>query len=545
MRRNTRPPVIGLLLGALFALAACGTPIGYPFPARAGNADAQAARARLESTTDVTESDQPYIRAVPIDYAEPQRGGVSLRVAGAPLQQVIEGVARARGYGVTLVGPVRGATLVSVDVNNESFPRTARLVAFAAGYVAVVDERNRQVLIAEEATQYFRMPAPLAERTTAQFSVQGNPGFGSTSPSGGSPSGAPSGTGAGTSGAATGGAGNPGNGAGGISSGAPGGGSNSSISGSSIRSSEALIAALASIIGGNAANRIQYVPETALIAVRGNALQLRRAGDLMDAVTRESELQIEVEAAFVDVSLTRQFEFGIDWSRVIPTGRVLGTGSSVTLQSNGAASVSQPTLQATVSGNSVKSIINALESLTRVRVVASPSAITRNHMDVILYRGQQIPYLAEVDQQAVANVGTTTTARLGFVPEGTSLALRAAVVDANRIDLRIAPQQIQGVSFQTFNFGTNASITAPSYPLMQAFLSLLVEPGKTYVIGGLNLDTDTDNDQHVPGLAQVPLLDRLVTATSRNGERSQLVLLLTARILPPPLRLTSLVGESL
>jgi type II secretory pathway component GspD/PulD (secretin) len=520
-------------LAIVGALASCAAPVRYPGASeRPAAADAQALRGRMEATTRVAETSDPYIRAIPIDYAAPVRGGVSVHVSGAPLQQVIESVARPRGYAVSLIGTVRGSMPVSVELSNETFAGAARSVALAAGYVAVVDEHARQVMIADEATQYFRMPPPLAERTSSQFSVQGNPGFGAANPAA---TGMPANAGGATTAA----------GATAVATAPGSGGSNSSINGMSIRSSEALIAALASIIGGNAANRIQYVPETALVAVRGNALQLRRVADLMDAVTRESELQIEVEAAFVDVSLTRQFELGIDWSRVIPTGRLLGSGTSVALQVNGAAAVAAPTLQATVSGNSVKSIINALEALTRVRVVAAPSAIARNHMDVILYRGQQVPYLAEVDQQAVANVGTTTTARLGFVPEGTSLALRAAVVDANRIDLRIAPQQIQGVTFQTFSFGANASVTAPNFPLMQAFLSLLVEPGKTYVIGGLNLDRDNDADQHVPGLAGAPLLDRLVTTTTRAGERTQLVMLLTARILPPPPYVSSLVGESL
>ncbi|HUN92310.1 MAG TPA: hypothetical protein VMU33_09655 [Burkholderiaceae bacterium] len=524
-----------VVLTAATVLAGCGTPLRYPPLDGSAASDSRAVRSRLDAATRVEETTEPYIKATPIDYAEPARGDLTARFDGAPLLAALDGVASRRGYGVTLVGPVKGQTPVSVQVSNENFAGALRAIAMAAGYVAVVDERTRQVLVAEEATQYFRVPAPLAERSTSQFSVQGNPGFGAagggTNSSAGSTSAAnPAGT-------------SP------TSAGPPGamgtGGSNSSVSGSAIRSADALLAALASIIGGNAANRIQYVPETALVAIRGNALQLRRAADLMDAVTRESELQIEVNAAFVDVSLARQFALGIDWSRILPTGSVLGTGSTVNLQLNGAATVSTPTLQATVTGTSVRSIINALESYTRVRVVASPSAITRNHMDAILYRGQQVPYLAEVDQQAVANVGTTTAARVAFVPEGTSLALRAAVVDAGRIDLRIAPQQIQGVSFQTFTFGANASVTAPAFPLMQAYLSLLVEPGKTYVIGGLNLDRDNDVDQHVPGLGQVPLLERLMTATSRDGERTQLVLLLNARILPPPARTSSLVGESI
>lgn len=529
------------LLAMLGASAGCGTPGHYPPRSPPAADDRGAFRARVEPPSTVIETTEPYVKAVAIAYAEPQRHGVSLHTVDTPLQQVLESVAQQRGFGVTFVGAARGTGRVAVELRDEPFAAAIRLIALAAGYAAVVDERGHQILIAEEATYIFRVPAALAERTTAQYSVQANPGFGAASAAGSGASGAAPGVGA--SGTASSGATASGGGAGG---GAPGSvGSSTTISGSSIRSGDALIAALASIVGGNGANRIQFVPETALVSVRGNALQLRRVTDLMDAVSRESEQQIQVEAAFIDVSLTRQFQFGIDWQRVFSAGGLLGSGTPVALQLNGAAAVAQPTLQATVTGNSVKSVINALEGFTRVRVVAQPSVITRNHTDAILYRGRQRPYLAEVDQQAVANVGTSTAAHVGFVSEGTSVALRASVVDGNRIDLRIAPQQIQGVTFQTFTFGTNASVTAPDFPLAQAYLSLLVEPGRTYIIGGLDLDLDNDTDQHLPGLAGVPLLDRLLASTTQAGERTQLVLLLAARVLPGPARSSSLVGESL
>lgn len=521
---------------AAWLAAGCGAPVRYPPGGSAAAPDRAAVEARLAAPSTVTETTEPYVKAVAVAYAEPQRGGVSLRMADAPLQQVLESVARARGYGVTFVGTARGSRPVTVEVNNESFAAAMRLIALAAGYAAVVDEHARQVLVAEEATYIYRVPAALAERTTAQYAVQSNPGAGggsSSNPAGAGASGAPGAVGVAGSGAA---------GVAGVAGGL--GGSGTTISGASIRSGDALIASLASIVGGNGANRIQYVPETALVSVRGNALQLRRVSDLMDAVCRETEQQIQVEAAFIDVSLTRQFQFGIDWQRVL-SGGLLGGGTPVALQLNGAAAVAAPTLQASVTGGSVKSVINALEGLTRVRVVAQPNVITRNHGDAILYRGRQRPYLAEVDQQAVANVGTSTAAHVGFVSEGTSLALRASIVDGRRVDLRIAPQQIQGVTFQTFTFGTNASVTAPDFPLAQAYLSLIVEPGRTYLIGGLDLDRDSDTDRHVPGLAQVPLFDRLLTSTTRDGERTQLVLLLAAHILPGPARSSSLVGESL
>jgi type II secretory pathway component GspD/PulD (secretin) len=306
------------------------------------------------------------------------------------------------------------------------------------------------------------------------------------------------------------------------------------------------MAALTALVGGApaaAAGRVQYVPESALVAVRSNALGLRRAQDLMDEIARDSQQQVEVHAALVEVNLSRGLQYGIEWDRVIPTGRLLGAGSSMSLSLGGqGATVNVPP---NVTTQSVKAVITALQSLTDVRVIAQPSAITLNHMDAVLYRGRQVPYLAEVSTTTAANVGATSSARVAYVPEGTSIALRASVIDAQRVDLRIAPQQIQGITFRNFTFGANNTLQAPTFPLAQALLQLIVEQGRTYVIGGLNLETDQRDDSGVPGLADLPLFGPLFTATQRGTSRSQLVLLLTARILPAPAVVDSLIGASL
>ena len=472
----------------------------------------------------VRETDEPYISARVVDAAQPERAGIHAELAQAPLAQALQSIAQPRGYGLSFVGNARPQARVSIAIANLPFASAVREIALAAGLVAVIDERKQQVFIAEEATYLFRIPPYLLERQSTSFSIHSSPG----APTGGAP-GPATGAGSGSTGA---------------SCAQHAGGSSTVVQGSTVRSADSLLAALTAI-GGGSAQRVHLLPESALVQFRGNALQLRRARDLLDLVTREGQQQIEVETAFVEVSLTRQFQYGIDWQKVMSGIGALGTGTSVQLQASGAGIVASPTLQASVTGRSVKTVINVLDNLGGARVVARPSVVTRNHADAVLYRGRQVPYLAEVSQQAVANVGTSTGARVDFVPEGTSLALHAGIVDPSHVDLRLEPTQVQGVTFQQFSFGQGAVIQAPDYPLSQAHISLLVESGKTYVIGGLGLETGTDADQRLPGLSEVPWIGRLFTSTSRAGDKSQLVLLLTARILPGPSRVDSLAGESL
>jgi type II secretory pathway component GspD/PulD (secretin) len=530
-------PAQGTLLAAcasLGLLASCAPVLPPGFEGQLRTGLTEAARS-AQALAEVRETDEPFINARVVEYLEPGRNGVSVRLVQAPLGEALQAIARPRGFGVAFVGNARAQARVTIEVSNLAFAAAARELALAAGLVAVIDERRQQVLVAEEATYVFRLPPFLVERQRTNWSVQSNPGPASGGDAG---AGGP-GSFAGAGGASP---------AGGAVA-APGatrtGGTTTVVQGSAARSADALVAALNAIAGGPSGQRVQYLPESSLVQVRGNAVELRRARELLDLVIREGQQQVQVEAAFVEVSLTRQFQYGIDWQKVMSGIGALGTGTSIQLQAGGGASVSQPALQASFTGRSVRSVIQVLDSLGGARVVARPSVVTRNHADAVLYRGRQVPYLAEVNQQAVANVGTSTGARVDFVPEGTSLALRASVVDGAHVDLRLEPTQIQGVTFQQFSFGQNAMVQAPNYPLSQAHISLLVESGKTYVIGGLGLESTTSSEQGVPGASQLPVLRQMFTSSSHEGERTQLVLLLTAHILPGPGMVDSLVGESL
>jgi hypothetical protein len=233
---------------ALPLLCSCALALPPPSPrdlqAEVGEAAREARPEILPASAVVRETDEPYIHARVVEYLEPGRFGVSVKLAQASLGDALQAIARPRGYGVAFVGNARPAARVSIEVSNMAFASAVRELSLAAGLVAVVDERRQQVLVADEATYVFRLPPFLVERQRTNYSVQSNPGpaGGAEGSAAGGPAAPSSGTGASASPAA--------------SPASRTGGTSTVVQGSATRSADALIAALAAITGGPAAQRV-------------------------------------------------------------------------------------------------------------------------------------------------------------------------------------------------------------------------------------------------------------------------------------------------
>lgn len=475
------------------------------------------------STSTVVESDRPYVKAVAVEHRPAMRGGVSLKVTSAPLQSLLQTVAEQNGYDLAFIGKVDVSKKVTVSLTNQPFERAVKDMAFAAGYVAVVDHRYRKVSIAEEATYTFRIDPQSVEQRTDEYSTTSSPGAGG----GGSSS-------------------NDGSGSGGSSGGTPPLATSSQVKlgAPNTGGSEDFVGVINNMVGAvRGSNQVQYVKSTGMLTVRGNAAELRRVTDFVENFVRDSMIQVELEAAIVEVNLVDEFQYGIDWARVVPLSGVLSSGqASVSVSNRGL--VSNPSVTANITTNSVTSVIRALRERTNVNIVAEPRVTSLNHREGLYLRTVQRPYLPEVQQTSVPNAGVTVSGKVAYVPDGISFSFKPAVMTNNFVRARIMPVISTAENTVNFQLG-GATATAYIVPLSQSHLEVALEAGKTTIVGGLGLDRGSNLDSSVPGVGDIPLLGSLLTTKTRNGQKTQTVMLLTARIIPAPSNLNPIVAESL
>ncbi|TXF11588.1 type II secretion system protein GspD [Pelomicrobium methylotrophicum] len=467
--------------------------------------------------THVRVTNESYVAATPVEYAPPKKGSISIRAVDAPLSGIASAIAERGSYAIAFTQDVDMAARTSVDIVSASPEDALREAAFAAGYVAVVNEKERRATLARRATWTFKLPPRLLQNLTLNYSVSSNPSSqASASSAGATPAPTPFG--------AAPGADSSGQGGGAISA-------KFSVNATQRNPEGGFRQFLAGIAGGDV--EVQAMPETGFLSVRGTGEQLRRVDRFVREFIRDAAAQVEIEASLVEVSLTEQMQAGIDWSRIIPLGG-LGQGVQASVSITNAGVVSTPAVTATVTTASITSVVKALEKHAAVKVISRPRLLALNHSPAVVFDGEQIPYLGSVTSTVTGTSPTTqNSGSVSFAQDGVSLSFKPNILDAGRVEVTVVPVLSSVTSFETFDLGGGARLTAPRQPVRQAHLQVVAEAGKTVIIGGTRSARSSADRSGVPGAGVSPLT-ALLSGYDGLSSTKELVMLLRATIIPAP-----------
>ncbi len=487
----------------------------------------------------------PRLRRVPLAYmgadvVEFTPGGdtVSVETYGTPLLTALRSIAEPRGYGLVAAGPLN-EDKVSVRLRGVPFELAVRELAAAAGMAAVFDHRRHAIYVAREATYTYRLPVHLFETTAMDYMVSSS-GAG-TPPAGGAAGPGASGYGLatpppGSTGQATGGMGTVASGMP-ASTGSPVGTNGMRVLGRSSGAANSILTALREMAGRGA--QVSLIAETGLVSVRADGTTLKRVSGFMQTLMGDAARQVELKAALIEVTLGDELAWGIDWSRLLG-----GNGQAVQLGLATAASVTSPAFSAQVTSASIKSVIQALEGRTTVKVVAEPQLWMLNHQPGIVFNATQRPYLGSVSTAISGSGGLATSAgALSFVMDGVSLAFKPNILDHQHAEMTVIPVLSTAVNQQTFSPGPSTTLVGYDLPTTSSHLKVLLESGKTYIIGGNRFSTQSAARSGLPGTLEGPVSSILSGHDDKRSSR-ELVLLLHAMIAPAP-SLDPLIGEAL
>ncbi|WP_051989910.1 type II secretion system secretin GspD [Caulobacter sp. AP07] len=234
--------------------------------------------------------------------------------------------------------------------------------------------------------------------------------------------------------------------------------------------------------------------------------------------------QVMIEASIIEVSLTNDFRFGVDWSAVGDGGKL--TGNSI-YNEGGAIAPKFPGFSITYLGGDIDAAVNALGSRTTIDVVSAPKLITLDNHKARLQIGDQVPVIT----QTATNTTTSTPAIVSTVEyrdTGVILEVTPRISGDDRVVVDIA-QEVSGVA-KTVTSG----IDSPTIQQRKLASTLVLQDGAVVALGGLISHRRSDSDSGVPGLKDVKLLGNLFKSKNKEAARTELVVLLTVRIMRDP-----------
>jgi len=141
-----------------------------------------------------------------------------------------------------------------------------------------------------------------------------------------------------------------------------------------------------------------------------------------------------------------------------------------------------------------------------------------NHTASIAVGNQQPIQVGET-----ITIGGNVTSNVQYKDTGVSLTVTPSVNSGNMVTMDIN----QAVT----DVGEVDAATGQRAFLQRQFASkLAVRSGETIVLGGLIRDNTTTGNSGLPGLKDIPLVGSLFGATSSSSNRTELVVLITPRV---------------
>lgn len=287
--------------------------------------------------------------------------------------------------------------------------------------------------------------------------------------------------------------------------------------------------------------RITAVEENNQLLVMATPSQwstIQAAAQRLDKVP----LQVQVEARILEVSLTGKFKFGVQWylegligiNGDSPNGTQPGNLQEWALGGTAPIAPSGSFFYSFVNSE-MQVAINALESSGNTKTLSAPSLVVMNNQEASMNVGTQIPTVQTFYSPGLGNFGNNgnngsvggngfNSGRVSFRDTGIKLTVTPRVNPGGLVYL--------DVNAEVSNPGATPGPTG-NVPISQRMIQtqVAVQSGSTVLLGGLIKENEIESEQGVPWLSRIPLLGNLFGTTSHDRNRTELLILITPRVI--------------
>lgn len=305
--------------------------------------------------------------------------------------------------------------------------------------------------------------------------------------------------------------------------------------------------------GGNSSSRTaSYTTDSGvhIAAVDENNQLLVRARpgqwqEMLPVIQRLDKvpLQVQIETRVLEVDLTGQFSFGVQYylNGLIGSqpGSPPGVGNPYDHRQGAVGlggvqynpgGLTPDALFYSFAGKNFQVAIRGLEESGDTKILSEPSTVVLNNHETTIKVGDKIPvvqtYFAPGLGTGTGTGGTANGYNVGqvqYIDTGVLLDVTPRVNPGGLVYLDI--QQVVSKPTSQDQYG--------NYTIANRALStqVAVQNGQTVLLGGLIQQSAINANNGVPYLNRIPFLGRLFGTTSRNKDRTELIILITPHVI--------------
>jgi len=273
--------------------------------------------------------------------------------------------------------------------------------------------------------------------------------------------------------------------------------------------------------------------------------------NLMEAPAAPTQGQIVLQVKFAEVDRTNLNQFGVNF---FSPGSA-ATGPRSTVGSAGTQEFNAPNLNSLSSGNTstgggggaqslatnftfsnllniflfrpdldLGATIEDLQQRNILQILAEPNLLTATGKEASFLAGGEFPYPV-LQASSISNAVT-----IQFREYGVRLTFTPTILENGQIHLKVRPE-VSALDYS--NALTISGFTIPALSTRRVESEMDLNDGQSFAIAGLVDDRVTKILSRMPGIADIPVLGKLFQSTSFNRTKTELLILVTPRIVRP------------
>lgn len=236
---------------------------------------------------------------------------------------------------------------------------------------------------------------------------------------------------------------------------------------------------------------------------------------VINAMRLESAPQVELDVRILELERQAGMNLGVNLNHTSVVSNIsplnLSTGTPFGLLVSNILELS---------GSHLDMVIRALEIRGLAKRLANPKLVTTSGSSASFVAGGEVPISQSTTSNGVTSAGTS------YREYGVRLAFAPQVLADGSMQIQVQPE----VSDIDWVNGVNGQ---PAFITRKAQSTVIMRNGQSFAIAGLLKTSQERHLNQVPGLASVPILGALFRSSRYQANETDLVILVTPRLVQP------------
>ena len=291
-------------------------------------------------------------------------------------------------------------------------------------------------------------------------------------------------------------------------------------------------------------------PETGIITVRATGKQHEKIQQFVDNVMTNARRQVLIEVTIAEVTLSKNYQQGINWSKLLAAGTTKGFSFTQALTGTNPIPPGANTggyflmnyVNPTSKLGNLAASVSLLESFGDVKVLSSPKLSVMNNQTAMLRVVNNFVYFqVEAKPSGTVTTGTVTTTSYTYTttpqttPIGFTMSLTPQISDSDSVLINLRPTitRLTSVIKDPNPDLAKAGVTnfVPVTQTREIESLLKIENNQIAVLGGLMQDEANRQSSGIPLLADIPVIGNAFKDRNDTTSKTELVIFIRPTVI--------------